>query len=399
MRTFGKWLGRVLLLVAVALAGGFFIFAPGYVEHGRNGVTDYPPFEVSAEAQALHETLVIGDWHADSLLWKRSILDRADRGHVDLPRLREGNVAVQVFTAVTKSPAGGQNYEANTADARDNITLLAIGQLWPMRTWQSIYERAAYQAQKLQAVEAAAPPEQLKIIRTRADLDAVLAARAEGSQIIGGILGMEGGHPLEGDMANLDRLWDEGGYRLMGLQHFFDNELGGSLHGQGNLGGLTEFGRAVVTRLVEEGWIIDLAHSSPQVVRDVIDMTEVPLVVSHTGLHSHCETKRNLPDALMRDVVASGGGVIGIGYWADVTCDDSPPKGVAATIRAAIDAVGEDAVSLGGSDYDGSVTTGFDTSDLAALTHALIAAGLSEVQISKVMGGNMMRVLRARLPQ
>lgn len=391
MRIFGKWLGRLLLLAALGLAA-FFIFAPGIVEQGRNGVTQYPPFEVSDEARTLHARLVIGDWHADSLLWKRSILDRADRGHVDLPRLREGNVAVQVFTAVTKSPAG-QNYEANATDARDNITLLAIGQLWPMRTWQSIYERAAYQAQKLQAVEAEAP-DQLKIIRTVADLDAVLAARAEGSQITGGILGMEGGHPLEGDMANLDRLWDEG-YRLMGLQHFFDNELGGSLHGQGNLG-LTDFGRNVVTRLVADGWIIDLAHSSPQVVRDVIDMTDVPLVVSHTGVHSHCETKRNLPDDLMRAVVASGG-VIGIGYWADVTCDDSP-KGVAATIKAGITAVGEDAVSLG-SDYDGSVTTGFDTSELAALTHELIAAGLTEAQIAKVMGGNMMRVLRARLPE
>lgn len=391
MRTFGKWLGRLLLLVVAALAA-FFIFAPGYVEQARNGVTDYPPFEVSADAQALHDALVIGDWHADSLLWKRSILDRADRGHVDLPRLREGNVAVQVFTAVTKSPAG-QNYEANRTDARDNITLLAIGQLWPIRTWQSIYERAAYQAQKLQAVEAAAP-DQLKIIRSVADLNAVLAARAEGRQITGGILGMEGGHPLEGDIANLDRLWDEG-YRLMGLQHFFDNELGGSLHGQGDLG-LTEFGRTVLARLVSDGWIIDLAHSSPQVVRDVIDLTDVPLVISHTGLHSHCETKRNLPDDLMRAVVASGG-VIGIGYWADVTCDDSP-KGVAATIKAAIATVGEDAVSLG-SDYDGSVTTGFDTSQLAALTHELIAAGVTRDQIAKVMGGNMMRVLRARLPQ
>ena len=96
----------------------------------------------------------------------------------------------------------------------------------------------------------------------------------------------------------------------------------------------------------------------------------------------------------MRDIVATGG-VIGIGYWANVICDGSP-DGVAAAIKAAIAAVGEDHVSLG-SDFDGSVPTGFDTSELAALTHALLAEGVSEAEIRKMMGENMLRVLRARL--
>ncbi|MDP2567238.1 peptidase M19, partial [Pseudoalteromonas marina] len=74
--------------------------------------------------------------------------DRADRGQVDLPRLIEGNVALQVFTAVTKSPAG-QNYEENSSEAMDNITLLAMGQLWPVDTWSSLHERARYQAARL----------------------------------------------------------------------------------------------------------------------------------------------------------------------------------------------------------------------------------------------------------
>jgi microsomal dipeptidase-like Zn-dependent dipeptidase len=78
-----------------------------------------------------------------------------------------------------------------------------------------------------------------------------------------------------------------------------------------------------------------------------------------------------------------------------VTCDDSP-AGVARVIMAAIEAVGADHVSLG-SDFDGSVTVAFDTSELAALTHALLDAGATEAQIRAVMGGNMMRVLRARL--
>lgn len=389
MRTFGKWLGRILLLL-VAAAAAFLTFAPAQVEKARNPVAPHDPYMVSAEALALHNSLLIGDWHADPLLWKRDLNKRGSRGQVDIPRLIEGNVALQVFAAVTKSPAG-QNYESNPADARDNITMLAIGQAWPPRTWDSLFERALYQAEKLHRFEAESQG-RLRILRSEADLDALLERKLAGEAVVGGILGIEGAHPLEGDLKNLQRLQDAG-YRLIALQHFFDNELGGSLHGSGNLG-LTEFGREAVQAVADRGLILDVAHSSPQVVREVIAMTDIPLVLSHTGLHSHCQVKRNLDDGLMQEVAATGG-VIGIGYWADVTCDDSP-QGVAETIAAAIAVVGEDHVSLG-SDFDGSVATAFDTSELAALTQTLLDQGLSEVQIRKVMGENMIRLLRARL--
>jgi len=380
----------ILLLMVFGLMA-IWTFAPGIVEKGRNAVAVHDPYPVSDAARALHERLVVGDWHADSLLWKRDLLERGDRGQVDVPRLLEGGVAMQVFTAVTKSPMA-QNYDENSADAFDNITLLAFGQLWPIRTWTSIYERAIYQAEKLHKFEADSDG-QLKIIRTVADLDSVLNVRAGGEAVVGGILGIEGGHPLEGDIANLDRLF-EAGHRLFGLQHFFDNALGGSLHGTGNHG-LTPFGREVVGKLAEMPVVIDVAHSSPQVARDVLGMVDVPIELSHSGIHSHCPVKRNFPDDLMR-AIAAGGGVIGMGYWGEVACDKIDPDGIAAMIKAGIAAVGENHVSLG-SDFDGSVATAFDTSELPALTDALLRAGVSEAQIEKVMGGNMLRVLRARL--
>lgn len=394
MRTFGKWLGRLLLtllsLAALSIAA-FLVFAPGYVERSRNNVIDHAPYPVSSEAQLLHDSLVIGDWHADPLLWNRDLTKRGSYGQVDIPRLIEGGVALQVFTAVTKSPAG-QNYNQNSAEAFDNITPLAIGQLWPLRTWNSILERAVYQAEKLADFEARSNG-QLRIIRSRDDLDALLEARQAGTDVVGGILGIEGGHPLEGNLDNLDTLV-AAGHRVFGLQHFFDNELGGSLHGESQ-SGLTEFGRSVVTEIENRGLVLDLAHSSPQVARDVLQMTNMPLIVSHTGIHSHCPVKRNFTDDLMQEI-AETGGVIGIGYWAEVACDHIEPAGIAAMIKAGIDAVGEDHVSLG-SDFDGSVETAFDTSELPALTHALIAEGLSDDQIRKVMGDNMVRVLRSRL--
>ena len=394
MRQFGKFLGRLCVLVLVLVAA-FLIFAPSYVESQRNAVNWQGPYEVSAEAQALHDTLVIGDLHADSLLWNRNLLERGNQGHVDVPRLFEGNVTLQILTAVTKSPAG-QNYHDNDADARDNITLLAIGQLWPPRTWNSLVERALYQAERLHGFVDDSNG-QLRLIRTSADLDQLLEDRSGGTAVVGTLLGIEGAHALEGDMGNFDRLYDAG-YRLIGLHHFFDNELGTSLHGTGEAG-LTEHGRAVVERIVEDGLILDLAHSSEQVAAEVVEMTDIPLVVSHTGLRSVCDAHRNFPDELMRRIVENGadqgGGVIGIGYWADVTCDDSP-EGVARVILAAIDALGVEHVALG-SDYDGSVTVGFDTSELAALTAALMRGGASEADIRAVMGENMIRVLRARL--
>ncbi len=368
---------------------GFLVFGPGYVERSRNKVAEHAPYLISDRAQALHDSLIIGDWHADSLLWNRDLSQRGSYGQLDIPRLIEGNVAVQVFTAVTKSPAG-QNYDGNDASAFDNITLLAMAQLWPMRTWRSLFERALYQAKKLADVQRAMP-ENLKIIRTIGDLEEVLRRRAAGEKIVAGILGIEGAHALEGDLANLQRL-ESAGYRLIALQHFFDNALGGSLHGRSNAG-LTEFGRQVVAEIERRGLILDVAHSSEQVVADVLAMTNMPIVLSHTGMRSVCDVKRNISVDLMQQIAATGG-VVGIGYWQDVTCDNSP-AGIARNILAATKALGRDAVSLG-SDFDGSVATRFDVSELGAITQALLKLGMSEEGIRKVMGGNMLRVIRAR---
>ncbi|WP_444454952.1 dipeptidase [Rhodobacter capsulatus] len=388
----GKRIAMGLGGVVILAAGAFFAFAPGIVEKGQNRVVPHAPWPVSERAAALHKTLTIGDWHSDALLWDRDLLTRSDRGHVDLPRLRAGNVAVQVFTTVTKTPAG-MNYDHNAAGARDNITALVFGQLRPVKTWFSLTERALDQAARLQAMADKAP-DQLVVVRSVADLDRVLAARAKGAETVAGILGAEGGHALEGKIENLDRLYDAG-FRLIGLTHFFDNELGGSLHGEDDAG-LTPFGRQVVEAMVQKHMVIDLAHASEQMAKDVLAMEGTRPIVSHSGIHGVCPVKRNFPDALMRQIAAKGG-LIGIGNWAEVTCD-ATPAGVARLIAAAVALVGEDHVSLG-SDFDGAVETQFDSAELAALTQALIDTGMSETVIAKVMGGNMVRTLRETLPQ
>jgi membrane dipeptidase len=385
-----KWLSRlVLLLLVLAVAG--LALAPRLLENSMNAVLPHEPPEISAAAAALHRDLLVADLHADSTLWRRDLRRRAERGHVDLPRLREGNVAVQVFTSVTRTPAG-MNYESNPADARDNITLLALAQRWPPRTWDSLAERALYQAGKITSL-AATEPDSLLVLRSPDDVGRLLLARAAGAKTVGAVIGIEGAHALDDDLANIDRLF-AAGVRMVGLHHFFDNALGGSLHGRGGLG-LSDFGRAVVERLEARGVIIDVAHSSMETVREVLAMTRRPVVVSHTGFQGHCATPRNIDDALMQDIAAAGG-LVGVGYWDAAVCDVSA-DGIVAALRYGIDLLGEDHVALG-SDFDGATTVPFDTSELAVLTQKMLEAGFTETEIRKVMGENLIRFLQENLP-
>ena len=136
----------IAVIVAVAVVS-FFIFFPAQLEKQTNLLHDSILPEISEQARSLHGQLFIGDWHSDTLLWKRNLMDKHDYGHVDIPRLQQGNIALQMFTTVTKSP-DGLNYEGNSNVASDNITKLALVNLWPTNTWNSLAERALFQASK-----------------------------------------------------------------------------------------------------------------------------------------------------------------------------------------------------------------------------------------------------------
>jgi len=383
-----RWLIALLLIIALA-ALAFFALAPGIIERGTNQIDGKPLPQVSERAKALHKTLTIVDLHSDTLLWKRDILDRATRGHMDLPRLEDGNVALQILASTTKSPKG-QNYDANSGDT-DNITSLVIAQLQPVRTWNSLLERSLWHAAKLHRAVAASDGK-LRAVATAADLDALLAVRKGKPLNTGALLSLEGLHPLEGKLANLDKLYAVG-FRMAGLTHFFDNDLAGSMHGL-KKGGLTPFGRQVVTAMEAKGMIVDIAHCSNACVADILKMARRPVVSSHGGVQATCKVNRNLSDEQIRGVAATGG-LVGIGYWDAAICDTSPAS-IAKAMKHVRDLVGIDHVALG-SDYDGATTVRFDTSKLVQVTQALIDAGFSDDEIRAAMGGNAVRVLKAGL--
>ena len=381
----------IITLAMTAFLVAIFTLGPGLLESAQNQVAGDKGAGPSGDALALHASLDIADLHADTLLWYRSLLERSDRGQVDLPRMIDGNVAVQMLTTVTKSPSG-QNYDSNSADAGDTITLLAMVQRWPLATRDSLFARATYQAERLHNFSSES--DDLEVVTSQEELKQVLKAREGGSHVVAGLLGTEGSHALDGDLANIQRLYDAG-FRMMSLQHFFDNKLGGSLHGESNAG-LTDFGRQAVLEMDALGIMIDVSHSSPKVVDDVLNLIESPLIVSHTGFKGHCNRKRNISDALIARI-AERGGLIGVGFWSEAVCGENVAA-IADAIAYGIDTFGVGAVALG-SDWDGAVTTPIDAGDLAYLTSALIERGLTPEQIRAAMGGNTIRYLLEHLPQ
>ena len=142
--------------------------------------------------------------------------------------------------------------------------------------------------------------------------------------------------------------------------------------------------------------IVDIARASPAMVDDILAMATRPVVSSHGGVQAVCEINRNLSDDQITAVAATDG-VIGIGYWDGVT-GSFEPTDVVASILHVCGLVGTRHVGLG-SDFDGAMTVGFDTSELAVITQLLLDEGLSECEIAQIMGGNVLRLLRDGLPE
>ncbi len=390
MKKLIKTIAAVLSLLVVGFLVFFFVFAASVTERWLNPVIARPPYQVSDRAAKLHERLFVADMHADALLWNRDLNDDSPMAHVDVPKLLRGNVSLQAFTVVTKTPRG-LNIERND-DTTDNIFLLALAQRQPFENLFSLTKRALYQAKKLYE-HAAASNGRLVVIENKRDL-AAFVARRKTEKIVGGWLGIEGAHALDGDLDNVDLLFNAG-FRMMAPTHFFDNDIAGSAHGIQKYG-LTDKGRDMIGRMEAKRMFVDVAHASAKTIDDVLAMATRPVVVSHTGVKGTCDNQRNLSDDQLRRIAATGG-VIGIGFWDTAVCGEDA-RSIAKAIKYAIGVAGIEHVGLG-SDFDGSVKAPFDASGEALVTEALIDEGFSDDDIAKVMGGNVLKLLSDGLPE
>ena len=360
------------------------------VEASMNPVWPEPPTPVSERARDLHATLRVADLHADSLLWGRDLLRRANRGSVDVPRLIEGNVALQVLSMPVKTPRG-LNIERN-ADTSDQVLTLALAKRWPPATWGRMLPRVEHLATVAHGF-ADRSQGSFRIVATQADLAAYLAAREARGSMTASLLSIEGAHALDGDPANVDVVADLG-IRMISPAHFFDTVFGGSAHGM-DQGGLTALGREMLERMEARGVILDVAHASARTIDDALGVATRPVVASHTGVRGVLDNARNLADAHL-DGIAATGGLVGIGFW-NTACGGRETAWIARSIAYAVERIGAQHVALG-SDWDGAVGVPFDAAHIVRLTDALLDVGMDEFAIRAVMGENVLRLLASALP-
>ena len=367
------------------------MIVPGIVDKDFNTSTLQPPYKVSAKGQEIYNNLpFVADLHCDALLWKRDLLEKHDHGHVDIPRMLEAQMSLQAFTIVSKTPKN-MNFDNNTGET-DNITTLFIAEGRAMKTWFSLKERALDQCSRLFDFAEESNGD-FRVITSSTELSSYIKDRSKNKKITAGYLGVEGMQILEGELENVDAMYDAG-IRMMAPVHFFDNELGGSAHGVSKAG-LTDFGKSVIKKMEEKQMIIDLAHSSPKLIDDVLAMSTRPIIVSHTGVKGTCDNVRNLSDKHLLGIAATGG-LIGMAFFEPAVCG-TDAQATAMAIRYAVDLIGIDHVALG-SDFDGAIAMHFDVTGLPLLVDELLKLNFSETEIALIMGDNVRKFMLKNLP-
>jgi len=311
-----------------------------------------------------------------------------DGGHLDLPRARAGGLAGGIFALFTPTP-GAERIDFDRGGGRMEVELAApIGpEIAAATTSQA--------AGRLLGLERDG---HLRIVRTVADLD---AAREDG--VLAAVMHHEGAEAIDPGLQALE-LWYAAGLRSLGpvwsRPNAFAHGVPFVFPGSPDTGpGLTAAGRRLVRRCAELGIAVDLSHLNEAGFWDVARLDGAPLIASHSGVHALCASTRNLTDAQL-DAIAASGGLVGIVFAAPfIRADgaddaDTPLSTIVAHIRYAADRIGVEHVALG-SDFDGATVPDElgDVAGLPRLLDALAAAGFTEDEVRAIAWDNWRRVL------
>lgn len=322
----------------------------------------------------LHRETLVFDGHCDTLLAVvgrgeepgRLLGERSGRGHLDLPRMREGGVGAQVFACYVR-----REYRHAGAAAEVLRLLDAF-----YREWEANAEHMA-------------------LCTTAAEVE---SAHAQGK--VAALLAIEGGEALEESLGTL-RMFHRLGVRLLTLTWNFRNALADGLWAARSGGGLTEFGVEVVREMNRLGMVVDVAHLAPAGVNDVLEVSEAPVVASHANARALCDHPRNLTDAQLEGIAATGG-LVGVSFVPNFIAEEGQGASLerlADHIDHIVQVAGIDHVGLG-SDWDGfsaekaQVEGLRDVTDLPALTAELCRRGYTAEEVRKVLGENWLRVWR-----
>lgn len=383
----------------------FLVLAWGLSAAGR--ADDVP----SEAARRLHTRALVIDTHDDTpqrMVYQGFDLAARDaRGHVDIPRLREGGLDAVFFSIWVPSKVTGPEAVKRA-----------------LRQIDAVREQVRRH------------PAELELATSAATLrEAVARGR------IAALMGMEGGHMIDDDLGLL-RTYAALGVRYLTLTHFLNNNWADSSTDKPAHDGLTGFGKDVVRELNRLGVLVDISHVADKTFYDALAITKAPVIASHSSCRALCDHPRNMSDDMLK-ALARNGGVIQINYeitfLSQEARDAKKARGVSVELedtellkmcgddeacqilegerrdRLAMEAgtlprvswerivdqidhaarvAGVDHVGLG-SDFDGA-TMPFgmeDCSQVPKLTGALLARGYSEADVEKILGGNLLRVL------
>jgi membrane dipeptidase len=367
---------------------------------------------LEARARALLRQVPLIDGHND-LPWairdasgydfsKTDIRQPQPRLHTDIDRLRRGGLGAQFWSVFVPAELTGDKAVSATLEQIDAVYMM-------LRRY----------------------PETFELALTAADVERVFEAGK-----IASLIGMEGGHSINSSLGAL-RMFHRLGVRYMTLTHGTNVPWADSGTDQARAGGLTPFGEAVVREMNWRGMLVDLSHVSPDTMKDALRVTAAPVIFSHSSTRALCDVPRNVPDDVLR-LLPANGGVVMVTFVPDFVspaaarygektrehrrsletrlgADEAAirvemekyraahpaPRVTVAQVADHIDHVrriaGIDHVGIG-SDFDGITSTPVgleDVSKYPALVVELLRRGYSDDDVKKVLGLNLLRVMRA----
>lgn len=317
-----------------------------------------------ADALRIHYDALVIDGHADTptlmLDDGYALGERHATAHLDLPRMEEGGLDGVFFSIYVARSFG----EGDAATARAEAMIAEV-------------------RRQVGALDGA---------RLATTADEVLAARQAGQTAI--LMGLEGGHALQGSPDVLRQLAAEG-LRYVTLTHSNTNAFADASTDVARWGGLNDLGRELVAEMNRLGVLVDLSHVSDATFDDALAASRAPVILSHSSsraLHAHV---RNASDDMLRALAAQGG-VAMVNFYPLFVGEGATVEDVVDHIDHAVQVAGVDHVGLG-SDFDGvpDLPDGLgDVTRLPWITYGLLKRGYAEADVRKILGGNVLRVLR-----
>jgi membrane dipeptidase len=337
-------------------------------------------FRITGEALEIHHAGILFDGHND-LPWTMraradSSFDKVDISqptefHTDIQRLKKGGLKAQFWSVyVPASTITSGNSYVTTLEQIDLVHRMC-------QRYPDVFE----------------------IALTANDVQRIVA---DGK--IASLIGVEGGHSIENSLSRLRELYNRGA-RYMTLTHSKNLDWADSCTDEPKVGGLNAFGEEVVREMNRLGMLVDISHVSPECMRKTLAVTRAPVIYSHSSARALCDHVRNVPDDVLK-LTAENGGVVMVNFFTGFVLPkkqldiDRRCRGdfriVVDHIEHIIKTAGIDHVGIG-SDYDGipRVPRGLeDVSCYPAITQELLNRGYNREQIHKILGGNVLRVMR-----